>query len=78
MAIVSVGRLMRETLASGDVPFRKAYIGSIVDRIEADDHQISILSRKDILAQAVMANDGPTPGVHSLVQLAHPTGGWGV
>ena len=28
---------MRENMTSGDVPFRKAYIQSVVDRIEVDD-----------------------------------------
>ena len=67
-AINRFGQLMREKLTSGEIPFRKAYIGSIVDRIEVDDHQIRILGRKDVLEQAVLANGGPTPGVHSFVR----------
>ncbi len=67
-AIDRFGQLMREKLTSGDVPFRKAYIGSIVDRIEVDDHQIRILGRKDVLEQAVLANGGPIPGVRSFVR----------
>ena len=30
------GQTMREELTTGEVPFRKAYLGSIVDRIEVD------------------------------------------
>ena len=67
-AINRFGQLMREKLTSGEIPFRKAYIGSIVDRIEVDDHQIRILGRKDVLEQAVLANGGPTPGVRSFVR----------
>ena len=67
-AIARFGQTMREKLTSGETPFRKAYIGSIVDRIEVDDHQIRILGRKDVLEQAVLANGGPIPGVRSFVR----------
>lgn len=59
---------MREKLATEEVPFRKAYLGSIVDRIEVDDHQIRIVGRKDVLEQAVLANDRPVVGVRSFVR----------
>ena len=67
-AVARFGEIMREKLTSGEIPFRKAYIGSIVDRIEVDDHQIRILGRKDVLEQAVLAKGGPTPGVRSFVR----------
>ena len=56
------GQIMRERLTSGEIPFRKAYIGAIVDR------QIRILGRKDVLEAAVTANGGPVPGVRSFVR----------
>jgi hypothetical protein len=31
------GQAMRENLTTGEIPFRKAYLGSIVDRVEVDD-----------------------------------------
>ena len=31
------GQTMREKLTTGEIPFRKAYLGSIVDRVEVDD-----------------------------------------
>ena len=40
------------------MPFRKAYLGSIVDRVEVDDHEIRIIGRKDVLEQAVQATGG--------------------
>ena len=55
------GRTMQET--SGEVPFRKAYLGSIVDRVEVDDREIRIVGRKDVLERSVLANGGSTPGV---------------
>ena len=39
----------------------------LVDRIEVDDRQIRILSRKDVLEAAATANGGPVPGVRSIV-----------
>ena len=66
--IEAFGRLMRERLTEGDIPFRKAYLGAIIDRVEVDDHQIRICGRKDVLEQAVTANGGPIPGVRSFVR----------
>lgn len=37
LAVDRFARVMRERLTTGAVPFRKAYLGSIVDRIEVDD-----------------------------------------
>jgi hypothetical protein len=37
-AIERFGRAMRENITSGANPFRKAYIQTVVDRIEPDDH----------------------------------------
>ena len=59
---------MRERLTAGEIPFRKAYLGAIINRIEVDDDQIRILGRKDVLEQAVLANGGPIPGVRSFVR----------
>ena len=61
------GKLMRERLTTGEIPFRKAYLGAIIDRVEVDDHQIRIRGRKGVLEQAVLANGGPVPDVRSFV-----------
>jgi hypothetical protein len=37
------------------VPFRKAYLQSLIDVIEVDDHQIRIKGTKDLLEKAVLA-----------------------
>ena len=67
-AVGKFARAMREKLSSGDVPFRKAYIRSIVDRVEVDDACIRIMGRKDVLEQAVLTESGgPAPVVHSFV-----------
>lgn len=67
LAVDRFARAMRERLTTGDVPFRKAYIGSIVDRIEVDDAQVRIMGRKDVLEQAVRSGATMPPMVHTFV-----------
>src|ERR1700680_998266 len=62
------GQTMREKLTNGEVPFRKAYLGAILDRIEVDDEVIRLIGRKDVLELAVLADGGPVPGVRSFVR----------
>ena len=49
------------------MPFRKAYLGSIVDRVEVDDHEIRIIGRKDVGAGG-SGDRRPVPGVRSLLR----------
>ena len=67
LAVDRFTRVMRERLTTGEVPFRKAYIGSLVDRIEVDDAQVRIMGRKEILEQAIRASETTPPVVHSFV-----------
>jgi site-specific DNA recombinase len=60
-------RTMREKLTTGEVPFRKAYLGSLVDRVEVDDREVRIVGRKDVLEHAVLASRQGQDGVHSFV-----------
>ena len=54
------GRVMRENFSAGSVPFRKAYLQSLIDSIEVDDHQVRIKGSKDLLEKAVLASqNGP-------------------
>ena len=57
------GQTMRDNLRNGDVSFRKAYVGSIVDRIEVDDCEVRILGRKDLLETAVLASSASAEAV---------------
>ena len=50
------GRLMRENFSTGSVPFRKAYLHSLIDCIEVDDAQIRVKGSKDLLEKAVLAS----------------------
>ena len=59
---------MREHVTTGEIAFRKAYMGAIVDRIEVDDREIRILGRKDVLEQCVIAGAKPAGVVRSFVR----------
>ena len=48
--------MMREHFTTGSVPFRKAYMQSLIDVIEVDDGQIRIKGSKDVLEKAVLAS----------------------
>jgi hypothetical protein len=39
------GRIVRENFSTGSVPFRKAYLRSLIDVIEVDEHQVRIKSQ---------------------------------
>ena len=66
-AIERFSRAMRENITSGEVPFRKAYIQSVVDRIEVDDGVIRIIGDKPTLEQAISGNAVAGMGVRRCV-----------
>lgn len=55
-------RAMRESFSTGSVPFRKAYLQSLINVIEVDDHQIRIRGSKDLLEKAVLASQSGEAG----------------
>ncbi|WP_309248220.1 recombinase family protein [Bradyrhizobium japonicum] len=67
-AIERFGRLMRENIASGPIAFRKAYIKSVVDRVEVDDHAIRIVGDKATLEQVIAGDQNANPNVRSFVR----------
>jgi DNA-binding CsgD family transcriptional regulator len=54
--IEGFGRLMRHNLTNGSVPFRKAYLRSIIHVVEVDDTSVRIKGSKDVLERAVLAD----------------------
>lgn len=62
------GRTMRENIATGDTPFRKAYVRSVIDRIEVDDGVIRIVGDKTTLEQAVGGKGFAASGVRSFAR----------
>jgi len=59
---------MQRKLDCGDVKTRKAYLTSVIDRIEVDDHVIRVFGRKDAVADAVSGRNSPTANVRSSVR----------
>jgi hypothetical protein len=55
-SIERFGRMMRDNLNTGSVPFRKAYLQSLIESIEVDDGQVRIRGSKDVLEKAVLAS----------------------
>ena len=50
------GRTMQENFTTGSVPFRKAYLQALIERIEVDDRVVRIRGNKDLLEQVVLAS----------------------
>ncbi len=60
---------MRSNVLTGDTPFRRAYIRSVIDQVEVDDDEIRIWGRKTVLERLVAASGGGSPaGVPSFVR----------
>jgi site-specific DNA recombinase len=53
---------MREKFTAGSVPFRKAYLQSLIDVVEVDDHQVRVKGSKEVLERAVLAAQAAEPG----------------
>ncbi|MGO1164772.1 recombinase zinc beta ribbon domain-containing protein [Brucella sp. C7-11G] len=67
--------LMREKGVNGAIPFRRAYLRSVIDQVEVDDTEIRIHGRRDVLERLVMGNGATPAGVPSFVRkMAHQTG----
>lgn len=60
--------LMRENIANGPVPFRRAYLRAVIDQVEVDDEEIRIHGRKSELERLVMTNSVITAAVPSFVR----------
>lgn len=61
------GRAMREKIASGPIPFRKAYIQSVVDTVEVGDGIVRIIGEKSTLEQAIAGQTVVAGGVRRSV-----------
>lgn len=54
------GRAMRENIRTGEVPFRKAYLRSVIDRVEVDDAMIRIVGDAATLEEVIVAQGSDT------------------
>lgn len=66
--IARFGQLMRTNITEGAVPFRKAYLRSLINAVEVDDHVIRIHGSKTVLERAVLADRATHPGVRGFVR----------
>lgn len=60
------GQATHETIVNGEIPFRKAYLPSVIDRIEVDDHVV--VGNTATLEQVVAGKCVPAAGVHCLIR----------
>jgi site-specific DNA recombinase len=72
--IESFSQSMREKLTAGEIPFRKAYIGAIVDKVEVDEHAVRIIGQKDALEHSILHQNSADSRVRSLVRRWRPVG----
>ncbi|WP_082675670.1 recombinase family protein [Aureimonas ureilytica] len=56
------GRAMRDNIRTGEVPFRKAYLRSVIDRVEVDDDAIRILGDTATLEQVIAGQTNASTG----------------
>jgi site-specific DNA recombinase len=64
---------MREKLCFDEIPMRKAYLSSIVDRVEVDDGLVRIMGPKDAIEQGVRQAANPPEVVRSFIHDGSPT-----
>ena len=60
--------LMRNKLTNGDIRARKEWLGSVLDRIEVDDHAVKIVGNKQVLAAAVTGQNSAPARVRGFVR----------
>ncbi len=69
--IEEFGMLMRRNITEGTIPFRKAWLRSIIDRVEVDTDTVRIIGDKANLEQVIAATNSGSlkePGVRSSVR----------
>ena len=64
---------MRDNIATGAIPFRKAYLQAVIERIEVDDDVVRIVGNTATLEQAIAG--GAAEGCSQIcTEVAHPRG----
>jgi len=61
---------MRENIATGEIPFRKAYLRLVVDRVEVGDHAIRIIGDTGTGCRRQSQRSGRCSQFHT--EVAHP------
>ena len=61
--------IMQERIFAGEIPFRKAYLQALIDRVEFDGHAIRIIGDKATMEQAIFRRaEDPAKAVRSSVR----------
>jgi site-specific DNA recombinase len=58
---------MRVKVLSADTAFRRAYLRTVIDKVEVDDTEIRILGRRDVIERLVMGGETAQTGVPGFV-----------
>jgi site-specific DNA recombinase len=66
--IAAFVEVMRTNMLTGETPFRRAYIRSVIDQVEVDDTEIRIIGRRTVLERLVMGGGATPAGVPSFVR----------
>ncbi len=66
--IASFVATMRDNVLSGDTAFRRAWLRSVIDKVEVDDTEIRIHGRRSVLERLVMGGGAAPAGVPSFVR----------
>jgi site-specific DNA recombinase len=66
--IAAFTEVMRNNVLTGETPFRRAYIRSVIDQVEVDDVEIRIIGRRSVLERLVMGGGAGPAGVPSFVR----------
>lgn len=59
--IAAFAMLMETNLTSGDVPFRKAYLASVIDRIDVASDSIRIIGKHNRLKRSLLSATEKVP-----------------
>jgi hypothetical protein len=66
--IASFVATMRDNVLSGDTAFRRAWLRSVIDKVEVDDTEIRIHGRRTVLERLVMGGGAAPAAVPSFVR----------
>jgi hypothetical protein len=73
-ATIEAIRKAFEAVTASEIPFRKAYIGAIVDKVEVDEHAVRIIGQKDALEHSILHQNSADSRVRSFVRRWRPVG----
>lgn len=70
--IAAFTEVMRTNVTDGPVPFRRAWLRTMIDNVEVDDEEVRIHGRRSVLERLVMGGGAAPAGVPSFVREWRP------